>query len=131
MATRGISYEEVRRISRGFPGIEESTSYGTPALKVQGKLLTRLKEDGKTLVVRTTFIDRDLLIQSDPSVYFFTDHYRNYPYVLVRLELAELDDLRERLEDAWRRSASKKVLAAYDARAPHAPGKRSVRTRKG
>jgi hypothetical protein len=34
-----------------FPETEESTSYGTPAYKLQKKLLLRIKEDGETLVI--------------------------------------------------------------------------------
>jgi len=34
-----------------LPEVELSTSYGTPALKVRGKLIARLKEDGESIVV--------------------------------------------------------------------------------
>lgn len=100
----GVSYPEVIRLGRAFAGVEESTSYGTPALKVGGVLMTRLWEDGETLVLRTTFVDRDLLMQADPDVYFLTDHYRNYPCVLVRLPRIQREELRERLEEAWGRA---------------------------
>ena len=35
----GVTFEQVRLIARNLPGVEDSTSYGTPALKVRGKLL--------------------------------------------------------------------------------------------
>ena len=44
--------------AKRLPGAEVATSYGTPALKVKGKLFARLKEDGETLVLRTTWKDR-------------------------------------------------------------------------
>src|SRR5215472_16624808 len=75
--TVGLTYDDLRRVAREFAGIEESTSYGTAALKVHGTLLVRLKEDGETVVLKTTFTDRDLLMHADPDVYFITDHYRN------------------------------------------------------
>jgi hypothetical protein len=43
-------YEAVRRLGLALPDVEEGTSYGTPALKVKGALMTRLWEDGQTLV---------------------------------------------------------------------------------
>ena len=97
-----MSFAEVVRLGRELPGVEESTSYGTPALKVRGKLLVRLKEDGKTLVLMTTFEDRERLLAAAPDVFFFTEHYRNYPSVLVRLPLVEREVLRELLAEAWR-----------------------------
>ena len=34
-----ISFDTVRKIGLALPGVEESTAYGAPALKVRGKLL--------------------------------------------------------------------------------------------
>jgi len=128
----GVSYDEVRRIAHEFPGIEESTSYGTPALKVRGSLLLRLREDGETLALKTTFVDRDLLLQGDPDVYFLTDHYRNYPYVLVRLSHIRAGDLRDRIDEAWRRVAPKQVIAELEQKpspSPRTPKKRPTRAK--
>jgi hypothetical protein len=102
-----VTYEGVRAIGRTLEGVEESTSYGTPALKVRGVLMVRLKEDGETLVLRTTFVDRDLLLNAAPAVYFITDHYRNYPYVLVRLPSITRSELQERMQESWQRLATR------------------------
>jgi hypothetical protein len=40
-----VTYDTVRRIALDLPQVEEGTSYGTPALKVKGKLIVRLRED--------------------------------------------------------------------------------------
>lgn len=82
--------------------MEEGTSYGTPALKVKGKLLTRLWEDGETLVIKTTFEQREELIAADPETYYITDHYLNYAWILVRLPKVHLDAMRELLQTAHR-----------------------------
>jgi hypothetical protein len=34
-----INFDSVRKIGLALPGVEESTAYGSPALKVRGKLL--------------------------------------------------------------------------------------------
>jgi len=49
------------------------------------------------------------------EAFYITDHYRNYPAMLVRLSAVHPDDLRELLEEAWRRSAPKRLVAARDA----------------
>jgi hypothetical protein len=85
-----------------MPGVEESTSYGTPAMKVRGKLIARLKEDGATIVVPMPIAERDVRIAAEPEVFFVTDHYVPYPYVLVRLAKVTRTDLRELLQDVWR-----------------------------
>src|SRR5215469_6466103 len=96
-----IGFDTVRKIGLALPGVEESTAYGSPALKVQGKLLTcvpshRSAEPG-SLVVRVGFDDRAELLASAPDVYYVTDHYLNCTSVLVRLSRVTPDVLRDLL----------------------------------
>ena len=85
-----------------LPNVEEGTSYGTPALKVRGKLFVRLKEDGETIVLKTTYEEREELISHDPETYFITNHYLNYPYILVSLKGIHPDALRELILTSYR-----------------------------
>ncbi len=111
----GTTFETVVRLGLALPEVEEGLSYGTPALKVQGRLLARLKEDGVTLVLRCDFEEREELLREDGQTFFLTDHYLNYPAVLVRLPRIGRVRLQERLEAAWR----------FTARPRPAQGKRS------
>src|SRR5271168_741338 len=117
-AFAGVTFEHVRRAAHAFPGIEDSTSYGTPALKVRGKLLARLHQSGECLVLRADLLDREILLQSDPRVFFITDHYRDYPWILVRFASVDPDALRDLIERAWRLVAPKSLLSKFDAEAP-------------
>jgi hypothetical protein len=100
--SRACNWETVREVALGLPEVEESTSYGTPAFKVRGKLFVRLKEDGESIVVRIDEADRALRLRGDPSAFYITDHYVNYPWILVRLSAVAQDDLADLLRDAWR-----------------------------
>jgi hypothetical protein len=71
-----VTFETVRRLALEPPGVEEGTSYGTPAFRVRGKFLARLREDGESLAIKCGFEERDLRIQADPGTFFTTDHYR-------------------------------------------------------
>lgn len=111
-------FERVVRLAGPLPGVEVSSSYGTPALKVKKKLLARMKEDGETVVIPCESVDeKEFLIATEPEVYFQTDHYRAYPHVLVRLPVVTDSRLREMLEAAWRREAPAKLVAQHDASA--------------
>ncbi len=98
----------MRQIHRG------DHSYGTPAFKVRRKLLARLREEGDVLVVKVERDERAALIESEPDVYFFTPHYENYGFVLVRLDAVERDELREILAESWRLAAPKRLVAELD-----------------
>jgi hypothetical protein len=63
-------------------------------------------------------VDRDekeLILGSNPHVYFTSPHYTGFPAVQIRVEAIERDELRERLEDAWLIQAPKRLAAAYVA----------------
>jgi hypothetical protein len=105
-----VMFETVREIALALRGVEEGTSYSTPAFRVRGKFLARLREDGETLVIKCDYPERDLRMEIDPNAFFITDHYRGYPMLLVRLAAVEEDDLRDLLELAWRSLAPKRLL---------------------
>jgi hypothetical protein len=82
-----INFDTVRKVGLALPGVEESTAYGSPALKVHGKLLACVPAHRSaapcSLVVRVGFDDRAELLAADPDVYYVTDHYLNYAAVLI------------------------------------------------
>ena len=117
-AAIGVTFVQLSAAAVKLPGVEISKSYGTPALKVHGKTLARLKEDGETLVLRTDFVARQILTQADPDTFFFTDHYRDYPLVLVRLAKLPPSALPDLLERAWRQVAPQKLIDQLDGAAP-------------
>jgi len=106
-------FARVRAAAAHLPEVEESTSYGTPALKVRGKLIARLK-DADTLVVICPMDDKEVLMEADPKVYFETEHYKGWPGILVRLKAVSASKLRHRLEQAWRFRAPKRLVAGFD-----------------
>jgi hypothetical protein len=110
-----VDFDTVREIALALPGVEESTAYGSPALKVGGKLLAcipinKSAEPG-SLMVRVDFARRAELLAESPDVYYVTDHYENYPSVLVRLARIHPDALRDLLGMAWQFVTAKKDTA--------------------
>ena len=98
-----------------LPGVETGTNYGRPALKVRGKAIT---VDGRELdhVVLMVALDEvDVLIETEPQVFFQTDHYKGWPAILVRYATANPARIAMLLECAWKRRASKAQRAARAA----------------
>jgi hypothetical protein len=103
-----MTFKDVRKMALALDGVEEGTSYGTAAFKTRGKLIARLKEDGESLVVGTTFEERDEMMAADPETYYITDHYLKYPWMLVRLPKVHPDAMRDLLKGAVRLAARTK-----------------------
>ncbi|PYU39127.1 MAG: hypothetical protein DMG54_28030 [Acidobacteria bacterium] len=93
-----MNFDTVRNIGLRLPGVEESTAYGQPALKIHGKLLACLpahrSAEPASLVVSVDFHDRAELLAAAPDVYYVTEHYVGYSSVLVRLSRVNPDCLR-------------------------------------
>lgn len=110
------TWDDVLAIGARFPGVEAGTSYGTPALKVHGAFMCRLRTDPDALAIRVRDLgEREALLQSG-GAFFTTPHYDGHPYVLVDLERVDSAELAELVEDAWRIRAPKRVVRAYDER---------------
>jgi hypothetical protein len=56
---------------------------------------------------------KEMLLEMAPEIYFETDHYRGWPWVLVRMSAISDDELTERLVEAWRFRAPKKLAASF------------------
>ena len=103
---KAITFDTVREMGLALPGVEEGTSYGSPSLKVGGKMFACIpvhrSAEPDSLAVRIDFEQRDELIAAEPATYYLKDHYVNYPVVLVRLSRINRDALRDLLLMAWR-----------------------------
>lgn len=104
MTRNTIDFDTVRSIGLELPGVEEAGAYGSPALKVHGKLLacvpTHRSAEPGSLMVRVDFDDRAELLAEAPDVYYVTDHYAAYNSVLVRLSRVDHEVLRDLLRMA-------------------------------
>ena len=90
---------------------------GTDA-RVGKRFLGRIRDDDTVFALRCDPGDRDLLLEMEPDVFFTTDHYRGYPYVLIHLAAAEPGRLAPLVERAWREAAPKRMVAARDRARP-------------
>lgn len=106
-----MTFDDVAAIALPLPGVTLGTSYGTPALKVAGKLLARLREDGD-MVLKVEDGVRDALIDTQPETFHTTAHYDGYPVLLVRLFEADLEQIAGLVERAWGGLASAKLRRA-------------------
>ena len=114
-----MTWGEVRALGLALPGVEDATSYRTPALKVRAgsrlKLLVRLKEEGDSIVLSMDPAEKELLLEAEPAVFFQTPHYEGWPSLLARLNALESDRLAPLLERTWRRAANARLLAQREA----------------
>lgn len=111
---RGNSFKPVEAIGKTLPGVEVTTTWGKPALKLDGRMFVCLAShksaEPDTLVVMMDFPDRDALLEDDPDTYYLKEHYVGYPCVLVRLSKVPADALRDLVVGAHRYVGARRKL---------------------
>ena len=112
--TKPVNFETVRQLALALPDVEEGLSSGTPVLRVRGKFIAHLQQDGDSLLIRIDYFKRDILLNAEPETFYVTDFYRCHPMILVRLSLVDRKTLGDLLEQAWRLTAPKRLVEAYD-----------------
>src|SRR6476469_249363 len=116
-----ISFDRVQKLGAKLPGVELSTYFGVPALKLDGQMLACMTShksaEPDTLAVRVDFLERDLRIGNEPDIYYVKPHYLNYHCVLTRL--ARIDDsaLADLLESGFRFVTKKQAARKQSRRA--------------
>jgi hypothetical protein len=111
-----MTFEDLTALLLSWPHVEASTSYGTPSFKVKGKLLTRLREDGDSLLIKGVPPDeRAMLVEAYPDLYYFTDHCRDYPMVLIRLSRTDQQTVATMLQRTYREILPKRYRQTIDS----------------
>jgi hypothetical protein len=127
---RHRGFDAAIAIGRTLPDVEVTTTRGASALKVRGKMFACVainkSAEPNSMVVRMDMAQRDLLVEEDPATYYLTDHYVDYPCVLVRLSRVSPDSLRDLLRGAHRFVSEKATSARRSTR----PARRKVSTKK-
>lgn len=108
-------FEPIKAIALTFPGTEESASHeGTPSIKVRGKLMCRLHDNGEFIPIRLDFNLRDAYLEKYPELFQVPAHFKAYPYICMNTSGYTKKMLLEILELSWRGLASKKLLSEFD-----------------
>jgi len=61
-------------------------------------------------------VEKEMLLASDPEMFFTEPHYNGFPAILIRLEAIGADELEELLTDAWRCQAPRSLVREFDQR---------------
>jgi hypothetical protein len=109
-------YQRVLDLALRFPGVEATRAYGTPCIKADGKIMARLRSEAEGgLALRCDFPERQMLMQADPRAFYVTEHYLNWPMVLVNLAEVRWDAMPGLIEAAWRLVAPARLVSEFDA----------------
>jgi hypothetical protein len=111
-----LTWERVAELARELPEVEASTSFRSPAMKVRGKVVVGVSRHEGAVYTRCDREERPLLVESNPDLYRLTPHFERSPgYLLIWLEHATEEEVRERLVDSWLLVAPRRLVAEHES----------------
>ena len=100
---RGVAPQAARQLLLDLPNVVEGRSYGMPSFLLNGHFLARFRDEDTVLVLQLATIgEREVLMELDAGAFFYTEHYRRYPCVLVRLAEVAAPLLTDVVTESWR-----------------------------
>jgi hypothetical protein len=104
----------VRRFALVLPEAVEQETWGTPTFRVRRKIFVMLGEGQREAWVKSTHDEQRALTQMDPDTFFVPPYVGPNGWVGVRLLTADRDEVRELITEAWRLTAPKRLVDAFD-----------------
>jgi hypothetical protein len=109
-----VTGDEVRRVALSFPEAVEKETWGHPTFRVRDKMFAAMDEAGTSMSLKAAREAQAALVGSEPETFFVPSYVGQHGWVGVRLERVDPEEMGELIEDAWRATAPKRVVAAYD-----------------
>ena len=121
--TRCITADELRRVVLSLPEAEERETWGHPTFRVRDKMFATLSDDGRQATVKATREEQAALVAAAPETFGVPAYVGRHGWVGVQLATVDPVELAELLVEAWRHTAPKRLVKAYDSAQPaHEPG---------
>ena len=106
--------DEFRAFALSMPEAVEVETWGHPTFRVRDKIFASLANDGSSAGAKTTKLEQVALVSSEPDTFSVPGYVGRYGWVSINLERVDPDHARELVEEAWRQTAPKRLVNAYD-----------------
>jgi hypothetical protein len=101
-----LKRDEARAIALSLPGAEERPWFNRPCVFIHDRFLTRVHDKEEAVVLQIGSMEmREMMLEAEPDLFYITDHYRNFPFVLARLKALTKTSFKSMLEGRARQLA--------------------------
>jgi len=105
---------DVRALALGLPEAVEQETWGHPTFRVRKKMFGTLASDGSTATMKASTEEQAALVQTDPETFFVPAYVGRHGWVGFHVSLVDPEELAELVTEAWRMTAPKTVVRAFD-----------------
>ena len=126
-----LSKTEARTLALSLPGTEERRWLTHMCVFIHDRFLSKVhrKEEAVTLQVGSMEM-RDMMLEAEPKLFYITDHYRKFPFVLIRLKALTAKTLKEILVGRAAQLAVMPPIKRKPKSAAKAPARKIAKKKK-
>ena len=106
--------DTVRRMALALPDTVEQETWGTPTFRVRKKIFVMFSDEQREAWVKSTHDEQRALTQMDPETFFVPPYVGPSGWIGVRFRSVNRDEMRELITEAWRMTAPKRLVTAFD-----------------
>ncbi len=110
-----VSADELRQVMGSLPEAEERETWGHPTFRVRDKMFATMSDDGRQATVKATKQEQAALVAAAPETFGIPAYVGRHGWVSIQLATVDPTELRELVVEAWRQTAPKRLVTAYDA----------------
>jgi hypothetical protein len=122
-----LTRTEALKVALSFPDASEGPYFNKPAVFVGETFFTRVHTKEEAMVMAIGSMEmRDMMLEAEPRLFYITDHYKKFPYLLARLSKLDKATLKDLLSARLLQIESK----AKKKRAAPKPVKKKITKKK-
>jgi len=110
----GIRASTVRAFALSLPAAEERETWETATFRVRSKIFMMFSETERHAWIKSAHNEQRALIAMDDDAWFAPPYVGPSGWVGAVLSKADGDEVRELIIEAWRMTAPKGLVAAFD-----------------
>jgi len=108
--------DQARALALSFPEAEERETWGHPTFRVRDRMFMTMDGEGAVATVKAPREAQAALVGSDPETFSVPAYVGQHGWVGVALDRVDAEEFAELVDEAWRMTAPKRLVKAYDER---------------
>ena len=107
-----MKFEEFRVLCLSFPEVEERETWGEATFRVRGRIFAIGAPEARHVSIKATLDDQAGLLELDPKTFSTAPYSGRFGWISVRLSRLPRAMAERLVENAWERTAPRRLVAS-------------------
>ncbi|MGZ4149152.1 MAG: MmcQ/YjbR family DNA-binding protein [Actinomycetota bacterium] len=109
-----MNARQLRKVALELPEAEERETWETATFRVHDKIFAMCSEQERHVWIKSAFDEQQALVHMDPDAFFVPPYVGSKGWIGVVLAKAACDEVTDLVVEAWRSTAPKRLVRAFD-----------------